>query len=228
MRRRGIELPAESLVPTPTAWPAPAAAPVLLYGGTFDPPHRAHVELAVAARDTLFGPDGWLVYVPAARSPHKPDGPVASDAHRLAMLGLATKARERTAIWTDEIDRAAHGRGGPSYWIDTLRRAVSVADEAVPLRFLIGADQAVAFHRWRDAYEIHPIAEPAVMLREPHSTAETLGLALRNAGIDPDPWLGRVVDVPVRPESSTEVRTGTAGLVSEPVARYIDEHDLYR
>ena len=42
----------------------------------------------------------------------------------------------RSAIWTDEIERP-----GPSYWIDSLRRAIAVAPPGAQLRFLIGSDR---------------------------------------------------------------------------------------
>ncbi|MCW5776185.1 MAG: hypothetical protein KIS87_07100 [Phycisphaeraceae bacterium] len=67
-----------------TPMPVPADAPgVLLFGGTFDPPHRGHTEPAAAARDAMMPPGSWLVFVPAARSPHKSAAPATSRAaHR--------------------------------------------------------------------------------------------------------------------------------------------------
>ena len=44
---------------------------VLLFGGSFDPPHTAHVAAGEMARDRLYGDRGWLLFVPAARSPSK-------------------------------------------------------------------------------------------------------------------------------------------------------------
>jgi nicotinate-nucleotide adenylyltransferase len=111
--------PKQKITPLPV--PKGAAA-VLLCGGVFDPPHKAHVEIPRRVRDELFGRGAWLVYVPAAKSPHKLDGPVASDEERVEMLRLATARVARCAIWTDEnrprregefLDRhAAAGRFG--------------------------------------------------------------------------------------------------------------------
>lgn len=142
---------------------------VLLFGGVFDPPHAGHVSLAALARDEVMGKGTELVFVPAACSPHKPGGAIASDSHRLAMLELATSDVPNCSIWTDELDR-----GGASYWVETLERARAQLNTSVLMRFLIGADQAIAFHRWRAFADILSLAEPIVMLREPMLSAPDL------------------------------------------------------
>ncbi|MFG0260197.1 MAG: nicotinate-nicotinamide nucleotide adenylyltransferase, partial [Phycisphaerales bacterium JB041] len=158
----------------PTAGHAPAISPmpvpedaaeILFVGGSFDPPTLAHAHIASAARDAALGESvesrpPWLVFVPAARSPFKPDPP-AADTHRVAMLGLVAGGLARASVWTDELDRAA--ARAPSYWIETLRRARTIRPHA-RLWFLIGADQATEFHRWREAPEIVRLASPLVVL----------------------------------------------------------------
>ncbi len=235
MRIRDADVPDDALEPPPSPWPAPPDAPVLLFGGTFDPPHNGHARLPAAARDVLFGDAGWLVYVPAARNPLKPHGPAAPDADRVEMLRLATAGLGRCAVWTDEIDRAAAQKPGPSYWVDTLARAASLIPDDTPMRFLIGADQALAFHRWRAHDTIRSLAEPAVLLREPAPDRESFRRALRRAGQDPDQWMDRIVEVGVLPSASTAVRralaagTPPADLDLPPaVARHIEARGLYR
>ena len=61
--------------------------PVVLFGGSFDPPTLAHITLASLAAEALSA--SRLVYVLAAVSPHKLNQPPASDDDRLAMLRLA-------------------------------------------------------------------------------------------------------------------------------------------
>lgn len=226
--------------PTPepvkvTPWPAPAGVPVLLFGGSFDPPHAAHVEIARAVRDAVFGSEGWLVYVPASRSPHKPTGPVAADAHRVAMLGLAIGDDKRSAVWTDEIDRMPAGSCTvcPSYWVDTLERAHRVIDAGTPLRFLIGADQAIAFDRWHEHEKIIELAEPAVVLREPLTCREAFRRMLIESGLDPARWMPWIVETDLHPAASTDIRASIgrgrtpAGMLDPAVAEYIAEHGLY-
>lgn len=145
---------------TPLAVPSEAGT-LIVFGGTFDPPHVGHVRPVLEARTLAALDDAWLVYVPTTRSPHKQHNPMASDADRLAMLELALAGVERAAIWGDELDRA---QGEPTYTIDTLRRLRRLRPGAT-LRLLIGADQALALHRWREPREIVAIAPPLIMLR---------------------------------------------------------------
>ncbi len=103
---------------------------ILLFGGTFDPPHAAHARLPFMVREQMLGPDAWLLYVPAARNPLKAHGPEASDADRLQMLRLliadqaAGVQAARVAIWTDELDRSRQAPG-PTYTIDTVERLLN-------------------------------------------------------------------------------------------------------
>lgn len=214
---------------------------VLLFGGSFDPPHRWHVSIAAAARELLFGPLGCVLMVPAARNPLKDKGPNASDADRVAMLRLATREVERVTVWTDELDRA-----GRSFTIDTVKRLRSVLGE-MPIRLLIGADQAADFHRWREYRQLLELAEPAVVLRPPVDTAIKLALQLDRAGVwteeDVEAWTSRIVPGPVWDVSSTSLRAALASAAANPtgsewsslelrmdsaVLTYIREHGLYR
>ena len=204
---------------------------MLLFGGSFDPVHPGHVAMARAARDGLFGDAGHAVFVPAARSPHKGAGPIASGADRVRMLELAIEGDRRAHVWRDEIARGDAGE--PSYWVDTLRRARRVAGDC-ELRFLIGADQVVAFHRWREPDAITALAEPAVVLREPLGTRAALAAALRAGGqaeYRVERWIGRIVETPLHAVSSTAVRVSLDGPVAPrldaSVAAYIRERGLY-
>lgn len=214
--------------PMPTPLPVPADAPVLLYGGTFDPPHRGHVVLADEARRIAM-PGGWLLYVPAGRNPLKNTAPVATGEQRVEMLRLATRDLARVSIWTVEIERAEAGE--PSYWIDTLREARRL--HAGPLRFLIGADQATGFHRWRAFREILDLAEPVVMPRDPITSPDALAAALRETRAWDEPsvagWRTWFVPMLALNISATAIRRGNAeGGLDPVVARYADELGLYQ
>jgi nicotinate-nucleotide adenylyltransferase len=224
---------------------------LLVYGGSFDPPHFYHTIAPLSVVGRIYSKDAWILYVPAARSPHKRRGPFASDEHRLAMLSLALDVPGPRSIWTDEIDRARwereHGQGGAaSYMVDTLRRLKRVLPrEGITLRLLIGSDQVAGFHRWKDARKVMALAEPLVLVREPVTTASAVVSAL-----DPDfwtreerrAWCTRLApNFPMDPSSTAardripgaprdaekwERREGLDSIIT-PVARYIIEHNLY-
>ncbi len=195
--------------------PAPVpqgARSVLVVGGTFDPPHVAHVALPRTAARAI-GADATL-YVPAARSPHKSAGPTASDDDRIAMLGLALAAEPGAAISTLETERA--GRAGadhgapapPSYTIDTIRELRALLGPAPRLRLFLGADQAALFHTWKDARDLIALAEPVVALREPHTTPDSLlrAMAPHWSAAELDGWRGRIVPAALLPASATALR----------------------
>lgn len=186
------------------AFPPPREArSIIVFGGTFDPPHVGHVSLPPMARERI-GAE-WLVYVPAARSPLKERGPLASDEDRVEMLRRSLAGMDRVGISTLEIERRQGGE--PSYTLDTLIRFREAFPEA-SLRLLIGADQAALFHRWREPRRIMGLAEPLVMLRVPHETREMLLDALRAHWSDEElaAWGSWVVELPMVDAEATEIR----------------------
>jgi nicotinate-nucleotide adenylyltransferase len=216
------------------AGPAPdaagAARPVVVFGGTFDPPHRRHVEV-------LRGVDALLkarqsIVVPAWRNPQREDAG-ASPADRLAMatLAFAPIADAVVVPWETE-------RGAPCYSIDTvedvLRRQRTGEVMQGPLRLVVGSDQALNFHTWRDWERLAELATPAVVLRPPHAR-ETWPDAVRAAV--PAPWADRWIawTLPIDPVdvSGTEIRRRLAAgepvddLLPADVESYVRRAGLY-
>lgn len=227
-------------VPVGSAPIPPGARCVLVVGGTFDPPHLAHVALPRAAARAV-GADATL-YVPAARSPQKRAGPVATDADRIAMLRLALAAEPSAAISTLEIDRAHSaltqpgGSPPPSYTIDTIRELRAMLGEETQIRLFLGADQAAVFHTWKDARDLLALAEPVVALREPYESSDSLlqALAQRWIGADLDAWRARIVPGALMPASATALRAAASGDLSAfardlhpDVREYIQSRALY-
>lgn len=201
---------------------------IILFGGSFDPPHLAHVALPMAARLAV-GAE-VVAYVPAAKAPHKLDKVQTDAKHRLAMLRLALGNEKHAVILTDELDRAASGE--PSYTVDTLTALREKLGADVKLRLLIGADQVRIFDQWREPKRIIELAEPLVMVRPP-DTRESLLASLPDDAARNE-WSSRLVDVPAVDVSSTQIRERVArgepitGMVDDAVARYIQQHGLYR
>ncbi len=236
-------------------FPVPSEArTVIVFGGTFDPVHVAHLTLPELVREKL-GAD-WIVYVPAARSPMRDAGPMAAARDRLAMLRLALAGRAACSVSPIELIAAedalpavmpaAQDRGGsaasppPSYTVDTLRKLRVLAPHTTALRLLIGADQAAQFHRWRQPREIIALAEPVVMLRAPSETAGQLMAAIAPHWSPDDAanWRSRIVEVPTMDVSATTIRAAAARgeldsaefsrMLPAPVRDYISSRRLYK
>ncbi len=201
---------------------------LIIFGGSFDPPHVAHVTLPMAVREAV-GADA-VAYIPAAKAPHKLDKVQTDAVHRLAMLRLAIADTPGAEVFTDELDRGASGE--PSYTVETLSDLHARLGPGVKMRLLIGADQVRIFDKWREPERIVELAEPWVMVRPP-DTRESLLASLPNDEAR-SVWATRLVDVPAVDISSTQVRERIArgesieGLVHPGVAKYIYEHRLYQ
>jgi len=198
----------------------------LVFGGTFDPPHTAHTTLPplVAARLGC----ARIIYIPAAANPLKTDLDVTPAQHRLAMLELAVADVPGAEISTIELDRP-----GPSYMVDTLELLRRTVDDT-QLVLLIGSDQAMSFHDWKDWARIIGLATPAVMVRPPLDGATfRRQLAERYDPDEVERWLGYAVAVPQLDVGATTVRKRIAsggdvrGLLQPTVLAYIRQHHLY-
>jgi len=203
--------------------PAPAKTTALLFGGSFDPPHRAHAELPEHARAAV-GAD-VVLYIPTARSPFKRGEPGTAAKHRLVMTQLAVADNPRAVVLS--VETAAAG-DQPTYTIDTLRELKGGAADTV-FRLLIGADQLPGFDRWREAAAIVELADPVVM-RRPGDDLDA-GLAHVEAALG---WVPTIVDTPLVDLSSTDLRRRLASGepvgdgVAPAVLDYIAAQGLYR
>lgn len=130
-----------------------------LFGGSFDPPHRAHLEVARAAADA-FGLEKVLL-VPTGRQPLKSSGAEASWDDRMAMVRLL--CAEDPRLEPSELE-APHPDGSPNYTVSTLTRLKEIAP-AADIFALIGADAFADMHRWKDAARLTELAEWIVVSR---------------------------------------------------------------
>jgi nicotinate-nucleotide adenylyltransferase len=190
-----------------------------LFGGTFDPIHRGHVEVAeVCARRLDL--DVVLV-IPSGQPPHRAP-PQASAADRLAMVELAVAGRPPLLASDIEVRR-----GGVSYSVDTVRALATLHPEA-ELVLLLGWDAAADFPDWHEAAAIGSMARIAVFNR---TGSTPRGVGLTALGLPPETIY---VEVPSPSVSATSVREALtqesrgASFLPELVAAYIREHGLYR
>jgi nicotinate-nucleotide adenylyltransferase len=207
--------------------PTPAGATVTaaerrvgIMGGTFDPVHHGHLVAAEEAR-WQFGLDR-VVFVPTGQPWQKPVG--VSDAEdRYQMTVIATASNPAFSVSRLEIDGAR-----PTYTVDTLRRLAVELGPGARLFFVTGADAVLQILTWKDPHEVLALAELIAATRPGH---ELSGLAEKVPAA-----AGRVhpMRIPALAISSTEIRHRVAAgapiryLVPEGVARYIEQHGLYR
>lgn len=145
-----------------------------IFGGTFDPPHIAHLRLAIEAREALAL--AQIVFVPAGSPPLR-DAPQAAARHRLAMVERAIADLPYCHVDTGEIFA-----DGPSYTVTTLERLRRQHGAQRPLVLLLGADafsRLANWHRWR---ELFALAHIGVATRPGYPTLP------RKVGADETAW----------------------------------------
>lgn len=119
----------------------------VIFGGSFNPPHSAHLEMLLAAAGEEFV-DNILV-LPANVPPHKERGSDFADTeHRVEMCKILASYSQKAEICTEEIER-----GGKSYMIDTVL-ALAKKYPADKLWLLIGADMVVTLKNWYRGEEL--------------------------------------------------------------------------
>ena len=129
---------------------------VLVFGGSFDPPHRGHAALLAAAAARV-KPDR-IIIVPAFHAPLKDEPPSASADERIALarLGLLEKLPSRWGVRALLDPSEARG-GRRTYTVETLTR-LREEYPAAKLHFLCGQDAAATFPNWRNPSRLKTLA----------------------------------------------------------------------
>jgi nicotinate-nucleotide adenylyltransferase len=131
---------------------------IAFYGGTFDPVHRAHLEIAGRVSE-LFELDQF-VFVPARRAPHKISRDVSSAFHRHAMLALATRDDSRVCVSTFELERPER-----QYTVDTLAHYRERFGQSADLFFVMGADSWAEIDTWHQWERLTDLTSLIVVTR---------------------------------------------------------------
>jgi nicotinate-nucleotide adenylyltransferase len=197
---------------------------VAVLGGTFNPPHLAHLLCASEAADQL-GLD-QVVLMPAFVPPHKevPDDP--GPEVRLELCELAAAGDERLEVSRQEIDR-----GGPSFTVDTLRELHARHPEH-ELIFIVGGDMAVSLPTWKDPRTVLELARLAIAERSGALRRDITERLTAEYGEDVTERLD-FFDMPRMDISSSEIRRRVAAgrsiryLVPDAVADHIARAGLY-
>ena len=194
-----------------------------IMGGTFDPIHYGHLVAAEGARHH-FGLDS-VVFVPAARPPHKGNSSISHPSDRFNMTVLATGSNINFQVSDIEMKR-----GGPSYTIDTINQfRLSCPDASV--HFITEADAVLEILTWHRVQELLEVCHFIAATR-PGYRLENLSGTLRI----PSQSINRisVMEVPALAISSTDIRERVGKgkpikyLLPEKVEEYIYSKGLYK
>lgn len=219
-----------------------------ILGGTFDPPHLGHLELAKSALTSTSGvrvsstgpkeykaggtpgllhgvmplePLDLVLWVPNVQNPLK-DEPGASALDRLEMIRLMIEDQPQMAVSDVELTRE-----GPSYMVDTLEE-IQITQPTWNLWLIMGADSLASFDDWHYPERILRMARLAVAVRPGTNLAALMGEQPEIIQDKAD--LAEMVPFPA---SSTEIRAQLAAGEPTPalhpaVAAYIAEYGLYK
>lgn len=198
-----------------------------MFGGAFDPPHRAHLFLAQLAVEALDLDE--LHIIPTGQAWHKART-LSSAEHRLAMTKLAFQGMPRVVVDDRELQRS-----GPTFTIDTLE-TLQAENPGAQLYLIMGADQFAAFQQWRKWQAIAGLAIICIADRPPSTPTSADDDAYFEAYKGLENRFVRL-EMPLMATSATQIRqltTSNAGktlvintLVTDPVARYIAANHLY-
>jgi nicotinate-nucleotide adenylyltransferase len=190
-----------------------------VFGGTFDPPHLGHLEVARAALAHLELDE--VIFVPAARNPLKYRTP-SKPSHRMRMTELLVANEPQMSVSDIEISR-----GGPSYMVETIQEF----SMARPGEFwlILGTDSLKTLRDWSQVDRLTRMVRYGVVIRPP----VTLGAA--TFGFNEE-MRDRCDEIPMSPNpvTSTQIRDeiirglDVEHLLTPEVWEYINKHGLYR
>jgi nicotinate-nucleotide adenylyltransferase len=180
-----------------------------LLGGTFNPIHFGHIEIAKVALNLL--KLNKLIFIPAGNPWQKED--FISFEHRLKMLKLATKSMENVEVSELEKDEV-----NPSYTYQTLQELHKIYPESEFI-FLIGSDAIKSFGTWKEPNLIKTLARIYVVPRQNDPIVD---------------WHFDRLQFSPTPISSSQIREkikngeGIQDLVPAEVIEYIKANQLYK
>jgi nicotinate-nucleotide adenylyltransferase len=188
-----------------------------IFGGSFNPPHVAHLIGAEIARVEL--DLDIILFMPASVPPHKQKMLLPDPQLRLRMVEAAIAGNPCFQASDIELDRE-----GPSYTVDTLNELKLQFPEA-QFVLIIGMDNLEIFHSWRSSDEILSLAELGVMVRPGYSKAKVKPELLAHV---------KFVEIPLLEISGTEIRKRIESgrsvryIVTDPVLEIIEKESLYK
>ncbi len=195
---------------------------IAMFGGSFNPPHLGHFQLAETVIQEL--ELDALLLIPVFIPPHKAGDYMVSPEHRLAMCRIFERYDPR--IKTSDIEIS---RGGSSYTVDTLCRLKDIYPDS-KLYLIVGADMYMTLQSWKDPEKICELATVCTVSRNADDVEMLTNHSrfLRRFNCE-----SVIIPDSVIPVSSTQVRNSVKSgkqidsLVLPEVWEYIRTHGLY-
>lgn len=192
-----------------------------ILGGTFDPPHRAHLEVARAAMEQLELDE--VMFVPASTNPLKQRQISESAKHRFNMVRLAIADEPGFSVSDIEISRS-----GLSFAVETLEE-LQLARPA-DYWFIMGSDALKDIYNWKSPDRLVRLCRLAVVVRPP-DTAETAARFVLDYMADRVDF----IEMPGSAVSATAIRElirrglrPDEGDLKPSTLEYIESNGLYR
>lgn len=190
-----------------------------VFGGTFDPIHSGHIQIAKFALEE--GKLDLVLVVPAGNPWLRDDPPAASAEHRLRMTELAVA--DEKGLEVSDVDAV---RDGETFTVDTLADLRAKYGAGTELVLILGADSALQMHRWQRADQLRNGCAILVIGRPGETWPEDLPESHPAHG-------AKYIEGPMLDVSATELRAklaageGVGDSVPDEVERYIRENGLY-
>ena len=198
---------------------------IAVFGGTFDPPHLGHLNLAKNVLSHYFADQ--ILFIPSASPPHKKSKDITSFNHRVNMLDILVGENENFKVSTIEEERLPE----LSFTVETMR-VLKKRNPVDEFYLLIGGDSCLNLHSWCKANEL--VAENNFLVYpRPDSYISYDNLLLNwDEGMAKKLFESQI-SLPLKDISSSEIRkkihlgTDVSCVLSDGVYEYIKANSLY-
>ena len=190
---------------------------IALYGGTFDPLHLGHLEIARKVSQ-LFEIEKVL-FIPAQVAPHKIGRPVTKPIHRYAMLALATQDDPQLSISSFELDAPDR-----RYTVDTVAHFQRALGDSTELFFIMGADSWAEITTWREWERLLTMINFIVVTRPGYES----GTAPASNIFFTDAVMNDASATNIRRLAREGRFDELRNLLPGPVLEYIKKYEIYR
>lgn len=184
---------------------------LIVYGGSFDPPHNGHLAIAKAAVLAFNCP---LVLMPAKNARWKENDASTEDRLNMATIAADSLNKEIPGMFSASDYEIRQDQEGPTYSINTVRHLIK---ECETLYFVIGADQVELFDKWKEAKELASLANIVYVSRP--------GNVINHENVEK--YHMTKLEMEEYPVSSTMIRNFESLEYPLEIRRYVEEKKLY-